>query len=148
MKSVRNVVAAGFAVVVFAAGFAAHSAMTPVVRAEAADRVFEIRTYTAAEGKLEALKARFRDHTIKFFNKYGMVSIGYWTPLEGQATMPANTIVYVLAHPSREAAAKAWASFSADPDWVKAKAASEVDGRLTTKVESVFVNPTDFSPIK
>jgi hypothetical protein len=142
--------AGGLAVVMFAAGFAVrgmNAPLDPVLHAQAS-RVFEIRTYTAAEGKLDALKARFRDHTIKVFNKYGMVSIGYWTPLDGQTTMPANTLVYILAHPSREAAAKAWASFGADPEWVKAKADSEAGGRLTTKVESVFVNATDFSPIK
>ena len=141
---------ASFAFIVcaaFATGIIAHALFTPVATVHAAgNRVFEIRTYTAAPGKLEALKARFRDHTIKVFDKYGMKSIGYWVPQD--APLKDNTLIYVLSHESREAAAKSWAAFRADPDWVKAKADSEKDGRLTTKVESVFVDPTDYSPLK
>jgi hypothetical protein len=112
----------------------------------ASDRVFELRTYTTPPGKLEALKSRFRDHTIQIFNRHGMTSIAYWVPQD--APTKENTLVYVLAHPSREAAAKNWAEFRADPEWVKAKAESEKDGPLTTKVESVFMDPTDFSALK
>jgi hypothetical protein len=131
----------------FAVGIVAHAVFTPVATVHAAgNRVFEIRTYTTPPGKLEALKTRFRDHTIKVFNKYGMTSIGYWTPQD--APLKDNTLIYILAHESREAAAKNWGSFRADPDWVKAKADSEKDGPLTTKVESVFVDPTDFSALK
>ena len=129
-----------------ATGLAVRSMLVPVVHAQST-RVFEMRTYYAAEGKFDALKARFRDHTIRSFNKHGMVSIGYWTPQAGQSIAP-NTLVYILAHPSREAATKAWAAFNADPEWVKAKAESEKDGRLIAKVESVFLDPTDFSAIK
>jgi hypothetical protein len=131
----------------FAAGIVAHALITPAATLHAAgNRVFEIRTYTTPPGKLEALESRFRDHTIKVFNKYGMQSIGYWVPQD--APLKDNTLIYILAHESREAAAKSWASFRADPDWVKAKADSEKDGPLTTKVESVFVDPTDFSALK
>lgn len=131
----------------FAGGVAMHALMTPATTVHAAgNRVFEIRTYTTPPGKLEALKARFRDHTIKVFNKYDMKSVGYWVPQD--APLKDNTLIYVLSHESREAAAKSWASFRADPDWVKAKAESEKDGPLTTKVESVFADPTDFSPLK
>src|SRR6476661_8098653 len=133
---------------VFLAGFAFRGIVAmPAVQAQTAtDKVFEIRTYTTPPGKLDALKARFRDHTIKVFDKYGMKSIGYWVPQD--APLKDNTLIYVLSHESREAATKNWASFRADPDWVKAKAESEKDGPLTTKVESVFADPTDFSPIK
>jgi hypothetical protein len=128
-------------------GILAHALFTPVATVHAAsNRVFEIRTYTAAPGKLDALNARFRNHTIKVFDKYGMKSIGYWVPQD--APLKDNTLIYVLSHESREAAAKSWAAFRADPDWVKAKAESEKDGPLTTKVESVFVDPTDYSPLK
>jgi hypothetical protein len=127
-------------------GLAVRSMLFPVVHAQSA-RVFEMRTYYAAEGKFDALKARFRDHTIRMFNKHGMVSIGYWAPQAGQAMTP-NTLVYILAYPSRDAATKSWAAFNADPEWVKAKAESEKDGRLIAKVESVFLDPTDFSAIK
>lgn len=115
------------------------------VRAEET-RVFELRTYTAAPGKLEALNTRFRDHTNKLFVKHGMTMIGYWTPADGEKK--DNTLVYILAYPSREAAKKAWAAFREDPDWIKAKADSEVNGSLTVHVDSVFLNPTDYSPIK
>jgi hypothetical protein len=128
-------------------GILAHALFTPVATVHAAsNRVFEIRTYTAAPGKLDALNARFRNHTIKVFDKYGMKSIGYWVPQD--APLKDNTLIYVLSHESREAAAKSWAAFRADPDWVKAKAESEKDGPLTTKVENVFVDPTDYSPLK
>jgi hypothetical protein len=131
----------------FATGIIAHALFTPVATVHAAgNRVFEIRTYTAAPGKLDALNARFRNHTIKVFDKYGMKSIGYWVPQD--APLKDNTLIYVLSHESREAAAKSWAAFRADPDWVKAKAESEKDGPLTTKVEFVFVDPTDYSPLK
>jgi hypothetical protein len=119
----------------------------PAVTLHAAgNRVFEIRTYTTPPGKLEALKSRFRDHTIKLFDKQGMKSIGYWVPTD--APLKDNTLIYILSHESREAATKSWAAFRADPEWVKAKADSEKDGPLTTKVESVFAEPTDFSAIK
>src|SRR3954468_3584701 len=135
------------AVAAFSAGLLVGGSIIRVVTLDAAaDRVFEIRTYTTPPGKLDALKARFRDHTISIFNKYGMKSIGYWVPQD--APLKDNTLIYVLSHESREAATKNWASFRADPEWVKAKAESEKDGPLTTKVESVFADPTDFSPIK
>ena len=131
----------------FAAGFALRGVFAPVATLQAAsDRVFELRTYTTPPGKLEALKSRFRDHTIEIFKKHGMTSVGYWVPQD--APTKDNTLVYILAHPSREAAAKNWAEFRTDPEWVKAKGESEKDGPLTTKVESVFMDPTDFSAIK
>ena len=131
----------------FAAGIAAHSLFVPVATVHAAaNRVFELRTYTTPPGKLDALQARFRDHTVKIFDKHGMKSIGYWVPQD--APLKENTLIYILAHESRDAAAKSWAAFRTDPDWVKAKAESEKDGPLTTKVESVFIDPTDFSAIK
>lgn len=134
-------------VAAFAAGFALRGVYAPVVTLHAAaDRVFEMRTYTTPPGKLEALKTRFRDHTVKLFEKHGMTNVGYWVPQDGP--LAENTLVYILAHSSREAAAKSWAGFRGDPDWVKARAASEKDGPLTTKVESVFLSPVDFSAIK
>jgi hypothetical protein len=109
-------------------------------------RVFELRTYYAAPGKMEALHARFRDHTCKLFKKHGMTIIGFWSPTDPKEA--EKTLVYVLAFPSREAATKSWKAFQADPDWQAAKAASEKDGKLVAKVESVFLNATDYSPIK
>lgn len=109
-------------------------------------RVFEIRTYTAADGKLDALNARFRDHTLALFQKYGMTNIGYFTPED--APLKGNTLIYILAHPSREAATKSWQAFHDDPEWQKVKADSEAHGPLTTKMVSVFADPTDYSPMK
>ncbi len=119
----------------------------PVVAAQGpAGHVYELRTYTAAEGKLANVNARFRDHTKRIFEKHNIKSIGYWTPLEGPTA--ETTLIYLLEHPSREDARKNWAAFSADPDWQKAKAESETAGRIVAKAESVFLNPTDYSPIK
>jgi hypothetical protein len=116
------------------------------VQAQANTRVFEIRTYTAAEGKLDALHARFRDHTLALFSKHNMTSVAYFAPQA--APLKQNTLIYILAHPGREAAAKNWQAFQNDPEWQQVKAASETEGALTAKIESVFVNPTDYSPMK
>jgi hypothetical protein len=103
---------------------------------------FEMRTYYAAPGKLDNLLARFREHTTKLFEKHGMVNIGYWVPL----TNSENKLIYLLAYPSREARAASWKEFSADPDWQAVAKESEKDGKLVSKVESVFLTATDFSP--
>jgi hypothetical protein len=113
---------------------------------EKKNRFFEMRTYTAAEGKLDALHKRFREHTNNFFAKHGMTIVGFWTPTEGDAAK--NTLVYILAYPDKEARDKAWQAFQADPDWITAKAGTEKDGKLVDKVVSVFMAPTDYSPIK
>jgi hypothetical protein len=115
--------------------------------AAAQNHVYELRTYTCNEGKLEALKARFRDHTIEIFNRHGMESLGYWIPQDPEKSK--TTLIYILVHPSREAAAKNWAAFSADPEWRKVAAASEVNGKILAKSpESVFMDPADFSKLK
>jgi hypothetical protein len=112
----------------------------------AQSRVYELRTYHCNEGKLEALKARFRDHTIEIFKRHGIESIGYWVPQDPETSK--NTLVYLIVHPSRDAAKKNWAEFSADPEWKKVAADSEKDGKLVIKVDSLFLDPTDFSPLK
>jgi hypothetical protein len=110
-------------------------------------RCFEMRTYYAAPGKFEALHARFRNHTNKLFVKHGMELIGYWVPQDKDKGAD-NKLVYILAHKDREAAKKSWAGFINDPDWKKAHAESEVNGKLVDKLESVFLTATDYSPIK
>ncbi len=112
-----------------------------------APRVFELRSYTAAEGKLAALDARFRDHTIKLFAKHGITNLGYFHPTD-EDKGGGRTLIYFLAHASRDAAAASWKAFREDADWAKARTASEKDGKLTTKVESVYLTPTNFSPLK
>ena len=109
-------------------------------------RVFEIRTYTTPEGKLETLNKRFREHTMKLFERHGMTNIGYWMPQD--APLAGHTLIYIVAHQSREAAKKNWDEFNNDPEWKQVKAASEANGPVVTKVESVFVDPTDYSPLK
>jgi hypothetical protein len=139
--------ATGIVAAAFAAGFGLHDAIAPSTTALAMQKpVYEFRTYYAAPGKMEALKARFRDHTIRIFDRHEMKSIGYWVPLDPPAS--EGTLMYILQHPSREAAKEHWAAFSADPEWQKAKAESEKDGRLVSKVDSVFTEAADFSPIK
>jgi len=119
---------------------------TAADEAAAAERVFELRTYVAAPGKLDALHARFRDHTTKLFEKHGMTNIGYWTPSEGEGT--DDTLIYLISHESRDAAKKSWMAFGTDPAWIAARNESEKDGKLTTKIESRFLKPTDYSAIK
>ena len=106
-------------------------------------RCFELRTYTASPGKLDALHARFRDHTNALFIKHGMTIVGYWEPND-----KPDTLVYMLAYKDRAARDVAWKAFQSDPDWVKARAASEVNGSLTSKVENLFMSATDYSPVK
>ena len=117
-----------------------------IVKAQGAGTAFELRTYTAPEGKLGDLQKRFRDHTRRIFDKHGMKSIGYWIPQD--APQSQNTLIYILQHPSRDAAKKNWADFQADPEWQKVSAESQVNGRIVSKVESVFMEATDYSPIK
>jgi hypothetical protein len=104
-------------------------------------RVFEMRTYYAHDGKLEALNARFRDHTTKLFEKHGITNIAYWTPIKNTD----NRLVYILGYPSKADAEKSWKAFIADPDWKKAHKESEVNGPLVKKAESVYIQLTDYS---
>lgn len=135
-------------VLLFACGFCLGNVVRPwsAAHAQPHARVFEIRTYTAADGKLDALHARFRDHTVALFKKHDMTSIGYFKPQD--APLGQNTLIYILAHPSREAVAKNWRAFQSDPEWQKVKAASEAQGPLTTKIVSVLADPTDYSPLQ
>jgi hypothetical protein len=135
------------ALVLLAIGFAAgswHGAA--VVEAQNANRVFELRTYTAPEGKLPNLQARFRDHTMRIFERHGMKNVGYWVPQDSPAK--DNTLIYIISHESREAAKKSWAAFGADPEWQKVAKESQMDGKIVAGITSVYMDPTDYSPIK
>jgi hypothetical protein len=116
------------------------------VSAAQGPRVFELRTYTAPEGKLGELHARFRNHTLRIFERHSMTNVVYLKPLD--APLSDNTLVYLLAHPSREAAKANWAAFAADPEWKKVASESQVNGRILSKVESVFLEAADYSPMK
>ncbi|MGA7753205.1 MAG: NIPSNAP family protein [Candidatus Sulfotelmatobacter sp.] len=106
--------------------------------------VYELRVYHAAAGKLGDLLARFRDHTLKIFDRHGMKSVAYWIPLDEPEK--GNTLVYILQHPSREVAAANWKSFQDDPEWKSVRDKSEENGKLVEKVDSTFLALTDFSP--
>jgi hypothetical protein len=110
------------------------------------EKVFELRTYIANPGKLEALHTRFREHTNALFQKHGVEIIGFWTPATGPEA--ENTLIYIVAFPSVEAQKKAWAGFMKDPVWIKAKKESEVDGVLVKKVIPQNLKATDYSPIR
>jgi len=110
--------------------------------AEADTRVFEMRTYWAPAGKLDAMNARFREHTLKLFEKHGMVNIGYWMPIDN----PDNMMMYLLAYPNREARDASWKAFLADPAWHEVRKKTEADGRIVEKIESVLLSATDYSP--
>ena len=105
--------------------------------------VYKLRTYTTHPGRLPNLHARFHDHTMKLFEKHGIKNIVYWTPVDKE-----NTLVYVIAHKSREAAKESWKGFGSDPEWQKAKNKSIESGKIVAKVKSVYLNPTDYSPMK
>jgi len=142
----RLFLVSGFATM-FVGGYllgGAHSAAT--LQAQMNSRVFEMRTYTSPAGKLGELQTRFRNHTTRLFEKHGITNVGYWVPMDEPRSQ--NTLVYVLAYPNREEAKARWAKFSSDPEWQKVRTESEVNGRIVERVESVFMVPTDFSPIK
>jgi hypothetical protein len=103
---------------------------------------YEMRTYYAAPDKLADLNARFRNNTMRIFAKHGMVNVGYWVPVEN----PDNKLIYILSYPSREARDLSWKAFGADPEWQAVAKASEANGKLVAKVESVFMENTDYSP--
>lgn len=114
--------------------------------AQSADRVFEIRTYTATEGHLDDVVGRFREGTHVLLAEYGMEPIGYWTPQDPE--LRENTLIYILAHPSRDAARENWQAFFRDPRWIALREKSEANGPILEKVHSQFVDPTDFSPLR
>lgn len=131
----------------FAAGLAATLAMpTPDAAAQdkAPARLYEMRVYYAPPGKLDALHARFRDHTVRLFAKHGMTNVGYFVP-EGENK--ENKLVYFMSYPDKAARDASFKAFVADPEWKAAAAASEKDGKIVSKVESVFLAATDYSPV-
>lgn len=127
-----------------AAGYwAGHSTVT----VQAADtKVYELRTYTAEPGKLDTLHARFRNNTLRIFQKHGMHNVIYFKTLD--EPLKSNTLVYLISHDSRDAAKKSWDAFRTDPEWQKVAKESEVNGKVVTKVDSVFLEATDYSPMK
>jgi hypothetical protein len=133
---------------VFAAAGLVFGAMLSAPRAadRAPARVFEIRTYYTLPGRLDALNQRFRNHTMKLFEKHGMTNVGYWVPQDSPAR--DNTLIYVISHASREQAKANWAAFIADPEWQKVAEESQKDGKIIERIESVYMDATDYSPLR
>ena len=105
--------------------------------------VYELRVYHTYEGKLEDLLRRFRDHTTKLFEKHGIKNVAYWTPTD--EPLKGKTLIYILQHPSREAAATNWKAFQDDPEWKSVRDKSEESGKIVEKVDSTYMTLTDFS---
>ena len=133
---------------IFALGMIAGSAIrfASEAQAQGKNRVFELRTYTAHPGRLAELHARFGDHTVQLFERHGMTNVGYFVPQD--APLADNTLIYILAHDSREAAATSWDAFRNDPEWQRVAEESRRNGRLVANVESVFLDPLSFSKMK
>jgi hypothetical protein len=144
----RRLVTVSVLGVVFAGGFVLGGLVKPwsVVNAQAGRRVYELRTYTSPDGKLGDLQARFRDHTVKLFERHGITSVGYFVPQD--APQSQNTLIYILAHKDRESAKQNWAAFQKDPEWQAVYKESSKNGPLQTQVLSVFMEPLDFSQLK
>jgi len=138
---IRNRLAWSVAFVLFGLGIV----MGHWAGAEEGDKpmIYELRTYTTAAGRLPALHKRFRDHTMRIFEKHGIKNVVYLTPTDKE-----ETLVYLIAHESKAAADASWAAFREDPEWQKVAEESQRDGRIVTKVESQYLEPTDYSPLK
>ena len=136
------------ALTVFAAGFVVGQVFDGgSAEAQAkGGKVFELRTYTSPDGRLDDLLARFRDDTMRIFKKHGMQNVGYFVPADAPAS--SNTLIYILAHDSRDAATKSWAAFRDDPEWKAVTERTQANGPIVSNVVSQFVEPTDFSPMK
>jgi hypothetical protein len=103
---------------------------------------YELRIYYTHPCKLNDLLKRFRNHTLKIFEKHGMTNVGYWTPLDN----PEGKLYYILSYPNRAARDASWKAFGQDTTWKRVAAESEVNGKIVSKVESIFLKTTDFSP--
>ena len=136
----------GLTIFVLGLTFGSNIQLADVAEAQSSNRVFELRTYTTFPGRLDALHARFAQHTIRLFERHGMTNIGYFSPQD--LPLAENTLIYILAHNSREAAAASWAAFVADPEWQRVYEESQRDGRIVDSLESIFLNATDYSQLK
>lgn len=147
MRNTKIVAGLSLLAVVFGLGMAAGIGMDNAKAAPAeSPRIYELRTYTTNDGKLDDLHARFSNHTNHLFVKSGMALVGYWTHASGDAK--DNTLVYLIAHEDADAAKANWRTFGTDPDWQKAYADSRKDGPLVKNIISQFLVPTNYSPLR
>ena len=142
----RFAVAVAFFIGVMVGGVSIRFAQASSPPRAVADRVFELRTYTVAEGQLPALNSRFRDHTTRLFAQHGMTNVGYWAPVD--TPLVGTALTYLLAYPSREAARQSWQAFRADTTWQRVRAETEAAGLRVLRVESRFMSPTDYSQLR
>ncbi len=145
-KNYRLKVPLGLTILVLGLISGSINQLASVAEAQSSERVFELRTYTTLPGRLNALHARFAQHTIRLFERHDMTNIGYFSPQD--PPLAENTLIYILAHNSREAAEVSWAAFRADPEWQRVAEESQRDGRIIEKVESIFLHATDYSQIR
>ena len=135
-----------FYILSFLCGAAVMFSLSALGGSNSPHHVYELRMYHVNEGKIDALRARFGDHTDSIFKRHNMKSIGYWSPEDAPASQ--NLFVYILEHPSREKAEKNWAAFQADPEWKKVKTESEANGPLVDHIDRYFMDPTSFSALQ
>jgi hypothetical protein len=113
-------------------------------------KLYELRFYVANPGKLSALHDRFRNHTLKLFEKHGIENIIYWDVVKGDKSdgdKAENTMVYIIAHKDEAARDASWKAFRDDPDWKKAAEESEKDGKLLAQAPVVILmRDVEFSP--
>jgi hypothetical protein len=129
----------------FVCGAAAMIGFTTLGGPNPSHHVYELRLYHVNQGKMDALRARFGDHTDAIFKRHHMKSIGYWSPEDAPSSQ--NLFIYILEHPSRQEAEKNWAAFREDPEWKKVKAESEAQGPLVDHIDSYFMDPTSYSAL-
>ena len=120
------------------------AAARPASESANSSTVYELRIYHTYEGKLDDLLTRFREHTMKLFEKHGMKNIAYWLPTDDP--LKGKTLVYVISHASRDAATANWKAFGEDPEWQSVRDKSEANGKIVEKVDSTFLTLADFSP--
>ena len=130
----------------FLCGAAIAFGVTAVGGSNSSHHVYELRMYHVNQGKMDALRNRFGNHTDAIFKRHNMKSIGYWTPEDAPSSQ--NLFVYILEHPSREEAKKNWDAFHDDPEWKKVKAESEANGPLVDHIDNYFMDPTSFSALQ
>jgi hypothetical protein len=136
-----------FGLVCFAAGSLASFRLGQLQQVKAdSNHVFELRFYHALPGKMPALESRFRDTTSKLLAKHDLKVVGYWVT-EGDAPAWDNTFIFMVDHPSHEEAKKNWDGFRHDPAFLE-EIKSEQANKLVEKIDSTYMSPTDFSPLK
>lgn len=112
---------------------------------ESTNRVFELRIYTVLPGRMDAMNARFKNHTNALLTKYHMTLLGFWQPQGDEA---GKKLYYLVAHKNRKEAEANWNAFVEDPAWQVARDASEKDGKIVEKIERVWLDPTEYSSMK